>query len=730
MPERAKVAILSEKELQGFDELLDDSKLEDWTKTKTQIDFNAKLNFSEDEDARSLNDDFDEKESDLRDDKPIGEEKSTMSSQTNEQQQQQQQQHSRYRRDYQNPRPHQSYNSNNSNKYERNNNYPPPSQQQQQPQQPVKNDNLLDEEKRMKLKSDLNEAKRRREDEDRKYNQPMKDKQVDQVQQSTNYNKPSNRNQDVEMMSNQHGNNNNYNNNNRQFQQSLPPRFQKLQQNTNQSSSYNRYDSNNSRNQQQSVDKDRKRTESQGSNNQDDNDGYQNKRVLNRQTNWRNNRELSKSQEKPRPPQINEEQVKKEVDNKLDKATSNESGLNKLTESESSKVDLDLKSSTNSNPLMSSSNSSNLIKKSDDDKTIKENIGGDCLSNDLVNSLTKDTSQLSINEKTAATKSLDKTATKEDNQTTTNKSTNDKPITKPLNASQESKHSDLKHDQQSSYKNQRGGYDNRSHYRQDDYRMYPRDYRNTRQPMDNRGNDKMNKNLNKKYDYVDDYRNRDYNPMSRSNNKYDLKKDDKYGKMNQQQQQHQLKEHAQKPIPSNNKGSYLDKPNRRLNEKEHQDSYKPSSSDKELSSSQNDKFEKKQPPQINPQRTSKDRKPDQVLDEPTASEFLSNKKQLKYPTKSTTQQHYDDLNDRNRHQKDKPQQQKMSNYERKNDHQPSSIRNQRKLSQDEVEKVMKGSQDEDVKKSKENVDKSKSKNEVIMQIYILFLINPIMIYHG
>lgn len=760
MPERAKVAILSEKELQGFDELLDDDKLDDWTKTKNQIDFNAKFNFSEgeDEDARSLND-YEMENKDLRDDlqkngkssttttttatnqeniKPLN--KPSSLSQSNEQQPQ----HSRYRRDYQNPKPHQSYNS--SNKYERNPNYQPQllQQQQQQQQPPIKNENP-DDNNRMK-QTDLNESKRRsRDDEDRKYNQPSSssissklDKQsTDQSQLNTNFsgnNKSMNRNND-EMMSNNsqssHGNLN-LNYNNRQFQQSLPPRFQKLQQNTNQSSSYNRFDTTN-RN-QSTIDKDRKRNEPD--------DDYQNKRNLNRQTSWRNNRELSKSQEKSHS-QITEEPIKKDLDSQIEKSTVTTSlneQINLDSENSGNKIDLDLKSSTSSNQLLSSSNSSSLMKKISDDKSSIKDVGGDSLKNDSINDLTKNTSQLSINEKESsiATKSSDKSLdkrlenTKDDekslNTTTVAKSTAiDSKSTsgKQLNVSQESKYSQNselnKYDQQHSFKNQQrgGGYDNRPHYRQqDDYRMYQRDYRNNRPMIDNRGNDKMNpKNTNKKHEYVEyvDYRGdrggRDYNQMNRTN-KYDLKKDDKYAKINQQQHSHNRDAH--KPIAGKTTQNYLDKPNRRLDKEQESTSLNKSTLN-ELSSSQNDKFDKKQTQQSINQPRNKDRKSDHVLDDSASSGFLPNKKQLKYPTNQAPTKHSDDLSHDKNRPRDKMQQppSKLSNYERKNDQSSIRTNQPRKLSQDVIEKTpIKSGQDDDSKK-KEILDKPKTKNEEV-----------------
>lgn len=679
MPERPKVPILSQKVLKGIDELFDDNTLDDWTKTKNQIDFNAKLNFSEDEETRSLDEFNNEKDNfkESRDNEPNANLDSNRSTKVlNEPQQ-----NSRYRRDYQNPRPHQSYNSSNKPTYERNNYV-------QQSNQLNKPDNLVDDDKRTKVRSGLND--KRREDDDRKYQQPQlksldeRNKPVlDQPQEQ----QPMEDRRDLNRNYNNNRNNDNYNNNNnnnnRQFQQSLPPRFQKLQQNNN-SSNYNRYDQS----------RDRKRADSQDSAIPDDD--YQNKRVLNRQTSWRNNRELSRSQDKPQQVINKDEPVKKLDDNQTVAPLENKSN-----ESEQSKPAIENESKLNDLDLKSSTNSSLNSKKPDEDKKLdKENIAsGDSVNNDL--------SKLSISNKNLEKPTASSAAAVKEE---------DKHASKQLNASQESKHSELNQSQ------------NQNKSQPDQHQAYKKDYnlrhnnniRNNnydrmrsedqhyryQQQRDYRGgarqNDKLNKNdqsidnrrPKKHMDYVDDYKNdyrnnrNDYNQMNRLN-KYDLKKDDKYS--NQQRSS----------APGGNKY-----PDSSAKDAAIKDPKKPTISsnkqDKELNSSQNDKFDKDKKQQPQPQSRYKDqpRKSDQ-LDDSASSGYLPNKKQLSY----------------NKHDN----KQKIGNYDRKADNLNRNPPQQRKLSQDEetIDKVIKSNQ-ENVKKSssaviKENTDQ-KQKTEVIFKV--------------
>jgi hypothetical protein len=47
---KSKASILTDNDLKCFDDLIDNDTLEDWTRARNQIDFNAKLNFSDDDD--------------------------------------------------------------------------------------------------------------------------------------------------------------------------------------------------------------------------------------------------------------------------------------------------------------------------------------------------------------------------------------------------------------------------------------------------------------------------------------------------------------------------------------------------------------------------------------------------------------------------------------------------------------------------------------------------------
>jgi len=48
---RITPAILSDKDLKGFDEILDNEGNDDWASAQAEIDYNAKLVFSDDEDS-------------------------------------------------------------------------------------------------------------------------------------------------------------------------------------------------------------------------------------------------------------------------------------------------------------------------------------------------------------------------------------------------------------------------------------------------------------------------------------------------------------------------------------------------------------------------------------------------------------------------------------------------------------------------------------------------------